>query len=144
MIILSKGTTDDYLEVFRLTKEHILKYEIRVNLLDKIIPQVEERIKNHIEDIYRIYHDEQHVGYITLIKMDNDVVQIDDFYIFEKFQRKGYGSEVINTLTKRYSHLQLYVFRNNPIAIKLYKKFNFEIIDQDVIMYKMKYASHLH
>lgn len=138
MIHLIKGLPNDEETIFQLTKEHILQYEIRKHLMDKIIPSVKERIIKHIDDIYRIYDDDLHIGYITLIKMEDGYLQIDDFYILKEYQHQGYGNKVIKYLTDKYHKLQLYVFRSNLVALNLYKKFNFEIIDNDVVMYKMR------
>ena len=54
-----------------------------------------------------------------------------DFRIFEEFQGKGYGTLMLKEIIKRYTKygkpLVLYVYKNNDIAIHLYKKLGFEI-----------------
>ncbi|WP_407311880.1 GNAT family N-acetyltransferase [Desulfosporosinus sp. SB140] len=64
---------------------------------------------------------------------------INDFYIFEEFRDKGYGTQSMEALDAVVRKLQinkitLHVFSHNKRAIALYKKIGFE--DTDLIMAK--------
>ena len=54
--------------------------------------------------------------------------------IFEEFQRKGYATLMLKRIIKKYkgnvTPLRLYVYKDNDIAIHLYKKLGFEIIGE--------------
>ena len=46
----------------------------------------------------------------------------------EQFRNNGYGSSIIKYMIDKYDADTLYVERNNMIAIELYKKFGFKIV----------------
>lgn len=57
----------------------------------------------------------------------------------EQFRNNGYGSAIVAYMVDKYDVDILYVERNNTIAIKLYKKFGFQIVqnfNEDFIIMK--------
>ena len=137
-INLVKCNKEDVDTVFNLTREHIYQYETRKELnLKKVIERVKVEIYSRPNTIYRIYDNENHIGYISVIPSE-DETEISDFFIKNEYQNQGYGTSVLSDLVNRYNHLTLYVFKNNDRAVKLYLKFNFRIIENNTSTYRME------
>ncbi len=51
--------------------------------------------------------------------------------VLECYRNQGYGSQIIDAIVKLYTTHNLYLFvdKSNRVAIKLYRKFGFEYID---------------
>ncbi len=79
--------------------------------------------------------DDIFVGYVSFNpekNYDNSYL-INDIHIVKKFQRKGYGSEILNFVIKKTTELnckrlKIFVFENNP-SINFYKKNKFKTIE---------------
>lgn len=124
--------------VFNLTKDHIYQYETRKELnLEKIILRVKEEIYSRTHTIHRIYIDDIHIGYISIINND-DETEISDFFIKDEYQNQGYGTKILTYLVNQYHHLTLYVFKSNDRAVHLYQKFNFKVIENNTTTYRME------
>ncbi|MDQ7094456.1 GNAT family N-acetyltransferase [Desulfosporosinus sp. PR] len=82
------------------------------------------------------------IGYLWFQCFDSLAAKtafINDFYIFEEFRGKGYGTQAMEALDAEVRKLQvskitLHVFSHNKRAIALYQKAGFE--DTDLIMAK--------
>ena len=124
--------------VFNLTKDHIYQYETRKELnLEKIIMRVREDLYSRTQTINRIYIDDVHIGYISIIHNEEDV-EISDFFLKDEYQDQGFGTKVLKKLVNQYNHLTLYVFKNNEKAVHLYQKFNFKVIENNTSTYRME------
>lgn len=130
---------NDVQKIYELTKEHFYLYEQRKEFnIDKVLIDVKNDLDHRFETINRIYKDDIHVGYISIIPR-SDAIEITDFYIFDKYQNQGIGTEVLKIIIKNYQHLYLFVFKNNLRAIKLYQTLHFNIVETHQIIYKMGY-----
>ena len=73
------------------------------------------------------------IGFIIIIKDDEDRFNLINFLIDPEFQGKGYGSYLLGETIMRIKNssnikkIVLNVQVNNLIAIKLYQKFNFQL-----------------
>ena len=72
-----------------------------------------------------------------LIKKYSDSYELWNVQIFEPFQRMGYGTFMLREIIKRYKRfiksdmpLILYVYKDNEVAINLYKRFGFKIVGE--------------
>lgn len=125
--------------VFELTRDHIYQYETRKELnLVKVIERVKEEIYSRPNTIHRIYVDDIHIGYISIVPQEDDETEISDFFIKDEYQNVGYGTKVLKSLVDKYQHLTLYVFKNNEKAVNLYTKFNFKVIENNTSTYRME------
>ena len=89
---------------------------------------IQNKLNNEINDYYQIHYNNQHVGYIHII--NEDELEIDDFYIFDEYQNKGIGTEVLNTIIKNSTkNIFLYVFIRNTKAISFYERLGFNITE---------------
>ncbi|MFW9784414.1 MAG: GNAT family N-acetyltransferase, partial [Candidatus Heimdallarchaeota archaeon] len=76
------------------------------------------------------------IGYITLIRSNRNTVCIINFSIKKECQNKGYGSYLLqNTLEiiKKFQDIKKIILNvniKNEIAIKVYKKFEFQIVKE--------------
>lgn len=50
--------------------------------------------------------------------------------VVEKFRNKGYGSAILDYMINKYDVSRLYVDCDNDIAIQLYKKFGFKVVEE--------------
>ena len=91
---------------------------------------------------FAIYKDEILVGFLMYtINHEERRYEIDRIMIDEKYQKKGYGKETMETLIEifkqknEYSKIVLSVRKTNTGAIQLYKKlgfnFNGELVDDE-------------
>ena len=139
--IINSVTDIDINKVYELTKEHVYTYETRKEFnVDKVLERIKIDLLNRKETINKIYLNDKHVGYVSIIKRD-DGLELSDFYIFKEYQNQGIGTQVLKILINQYQHLYLYVFKNNLRAINLYQRLGFSIIEEHQIIYKMGISS---
>ena len=89
------------------------------------------------------------IGYVILIKDDEHRFNLINFIIRRKYQNKGYGSllmqktlNIVNNHTE-INKIILNVKTTNLKAIKLYKKFGFEIIERIEDYYRHNESAYL-
>ncbi len=89
------------------------------------------------------------IGYVILIKDDDHRFNLINFIIRKKYQNKGYGSllmqktlNIVNNHTE-INKIILNVKTTNLKAIKLYKKFGFEIIERIEDYYRHNESAYL-
>jgi len=112
---LSKNLIDTYENINEINYEFVLKW-------------IFNKINTQIHEYTCIYLDNIHVGYIHVI--NENEVEVDDFYIFEEVQNQGIGTSVLKTIINQSKKpIFLYVFIKNTKAVSLYKKLGFEIIE---------------
>ena len=119
---------EDVETIFRLCKENIDKYEDISSIpYDEVIEWVQRKINKCISEYMRIYKDGAICGYYRF-HLDNNEYELDDFYLFEEFRGYGIGSAVLEKcLNDADKPVYLYVLKRNEGAVKLYKKFGFEV-----------------
>lgn len=90
------------------------------------IKPIETIIKNNI------FVDDIRIGRVELCPDKKEIVRI---YIFEPYQNKGYGTQIIQELVNQ-GYTNLDVFSDNIRAIHVYEKCGF--IKSEPCMFKMK------
>lgn len=132
MEITFKNATDNDIEkIFELNKKLIEDYETNLNLnFEKIFAWVESKIQNNIKNYQCIYFNEIKVGYYYLHDED-DMLELDDFFAFQEFQRRGIGTKVLKYIAsiakEENKDIFLYVFIKNQGAINLYMRNGYKI-----------------
>lgn len=132
-VTIKSATINDIIPIFELNKKLINDYETNTNLsFDKIYDWIKLKIQNNIENYQCVYFNEVKVGYFFLHNEGNKL-ELDDFYILEKFQSKGIGTKIlryVDSIAKvQNKDVFLYVFSKNKGAINLYLKNGFEITE---------------
>lgn len=98
--------------------------------LPKVTKWVRKKIERSISKYTVIYVDDQKAGYYHFFINEDGQYEIDDLYVFPKYQHQGIGSEVINLCCASVNApVMLYVFIRNERAVSLYKKLGFEVIE---------------
>ena len=121
-------TKQDISKLYELSKRLIDTYENKNVNYDFIYNWIFNKLNNEIHDYYQILYNDNHVGYIHII--NEDEIEIDDFYIFDEYQNKGIGTIVLNTLINQSTkNIFLYVFIKNMKAISLYERLGFKITE---------------
>lgn len=124
---------DLYVEYYlKLIKIHELKAE-ELGIEDKVCKNyTKEKALKHLDDCkcFIIFNDENtHVGMITYKFISDDfgdiVTFIKSIFIDEEHRNKGYATEVIKYLMKKYDKLRLECWYGLP-AMKLYTKLGFK------------------
>lgn len=128
MIIYKKANFTDVEKIYGLCKETIDKYENIDSIpYDEVIAWVRRKIDKSISEYTRIYNDGVLCGYYRF-HSDNCEYELDDFYLFEEYRRQGIGSAVLEKcLLEADKTVYLYVFKRNEGAVRLYKRFGFEV-----------------
>ncbi len=132
-ITFKNATTSDVDRVFELNKKLISNYETNLNLdFEKVFDWVKRKIEKNIENYECIYFNGIKVGYFFL-HTEGERLELDDFFIFEKFQGKGIGTKVLGYIDsiakKQNKDVFLYVFTKNHRAVSLYLRNGFEIVE---------------
>ena len=89
------------------------------------------------------------LGFIIVIKDDDERVNIINYLIDSKYQNKGFGTLLLeDTLKKilglkKFKKIILNVRTTNTIALKIYKKFNFKIVKEINNYYANSQSSYL-
>ena len=81
--------------------------------------------------------DNKVVGTIGVIDYE-DSKMIDEIFIEEEYRNKGIGTSIIKDILDKYDGMYLWVYKDNKEAIKLYKRFNFEVVEDTENRYLMK------
>lgn len=93
--------------------------------------------KKGIYVVYKMIIDNNEIGFIETIP-NIDYLEITDVLIYESYRGKGYSNILFDYLIENsnYNKYLLEVSINNNIAINLYKKYNFKIINKRNNYYK--------
>lgn len=122
-------------------------YEHAKNLsneeINKINNYVENNISKIIDNYYNIIVGGNIVGCVLLTDKDDGKL-LDEIYLEEQYRNKGIGTDIIKNILKQNNIVYLWVYKKNIKAIKLYKKLEFNIIEETDTRYYMKYKRSNH
>ncbi|QQY78822.1 acetyltransferase (GNAT) family protein [Keratinibaculum paraultunense] len=126
------ASSTDIDKIFELNKDLIEKYETNLNYdFEKIFTWVKKKIEKNIDNYQCIYFNGIKVGYFFL-HTEGEILELDDLFIFEKFQGKGIGTKVLKYVDliakKQNKDVFLYVFISNEKAINLYQRNGYKIV----------------
>lgn len=130
-ITYSRATSSDIAQIYLLCKQLIDAYENVESIdYDKVLKWVQKKIETSINEYTAVYADGKKAGYYHFYKNEDGEYEIDDLYIFDNFQSKGIGTEIIKKCCSSVDEpVMLYVFINNKRAVSLYKRLGFEIVE---------------
>lgn len=129
-LYLENATKEDVALIYTQCENLVQRYENAMVVdIPKALSWVRKKIENSIEDYSAIYFANNKVGYISVHK-EEEMWELDDFYIFDAYQGNGIGSQVLEYLVKKYDRMFLYVFKDNVGAISLYKKYGFDVVEE--------------
>jgi len=123
--------------IYEKSNEHARSKEYIESLInDKASIFIVLEIENNI--IGFLYAYEETKGGLPFHKKRKYIV-IDNIVVDEKHQNKGYGKKLLDYIIKyakdkNYNDIELYVYCFNKKAIKLYEKYGFENLTQNMIL----------
>jgi RimJ/RimL family protein N-acetyltransferase len=92
-------------------------------------------IEYKVNELYReieLFHDGIKIGEA---EVDVNGKMLSRLNIYEPYQGKGYGTEVVRELTERYGLIDLWVNADNARAIHVYEKCGYNV--KEPTMYRM-------
>lgn len=84
------------------------------------------------------------------LRILKDRYEIWSLGVHYEYRRKGYATQMLMEFLQQFKHdkpIVLYVYKSNEIAIRLYEKVGFVIVDEcyfDSNAYKMQYVQSVH
>ncbi len=129
-ISFSHADAQDIDALFSLNREIIEKYEDPSQIdIEGILAWVRRKLEKLIGEYRRILVDGEIVGYLHFTP-NGDMMELDDFYILPAHRKQGIGSAALEMiLAETQRPVFLYVFTQNEGAIRLYRRFGFEIAE---------------
>ena len=112
-------------------------FEIKDLNLEKIHQEIFKHEKMYtIEEISWRFFPDWIVAYneneIVGMACIGDKFFLYNFGILEKYRNRGIATKMLNFILENYKTIQGQVYKNNPKAIYLYKKFNTEFIENKI------------
>ncbi len=106
--------------------------------IEKITNYVKTTVPTQIEDYEIIMINNKKIGCLLLEKY-NDGILINELYIDKNYRKKGIGTNILNNILNNNSKVYLWVYKENTLALNLYKKLGFKIEESTETRYFMKY-----
>jgi len=96
-------------------------------------------IKNFQNSLLIIESENAPIGIYHGNMIDENTYEIGNIIIVPQYQRNGIGQHILQDIIKQHSKckIQLQVFKDNP-AINLYKRLNFDVVDETKTHYIME------
>ncbi len=127
-IAFASAVAEDAAAIFDLCRSLIDAYEdISAINYDSALSWLGVKIQTNISTYKRIMVGDDVVGFFRLEKLGNKY-ELDDFYILPEYRNAGIGTAVLEKLCRPNRCIFLYVFTNNIGAIRLYKRFGFDVV----------------
>ena len=104
----------------------------------RILKYVDETTKKYLNKYQTINIPNKIIGSL-LIREYEDGIILDEIYIIKEYRYHKIVSSILKELTSSYSKIYLYVYKDNQVALNLYLKYKFKIIEELDTRYLMKY-----
>lgn len=127
MLTYKKATRDQVDIIEYIEKECFTRYFDKVLSLEEICESFDE-LNETKGDIRFVYYNDDLVGYYCWKELSATTGEVSDLAILPKYQKKGFGSEVLKHLTEemeRYNKVKIVVHPNNTGAQITYLKNGF-------------------
>ncbi|MBP3707876.1 MAG: GNAT family N-acetyltransferase [Clostridia bacterium] len=112
--------------------------QIEKSDMEKVVNCCEEEIRENIKDYKMVYEQEDLVA-IYATSDYNDGILIDTLYVMPDSRKSGVASNLINgIISQNFKPLYVWIYKNNDVALHLYKKYNFNIEEETEYRYFMK------
>lgn len=130
-LICQPASSEDVETLYRLNKELIDRYEDVENIeYDKVLGWVRRKLEGSIGEYTCLRVDGEKAGYFHFLKNEDGSYELDDLYIFERFQNRGIGTKVIeNCCRQADGPVYLFVFIRNGRARALYERLGFTTVE---------------
>ena len=137
---LSTSSNKDINRLIEYKKRTIYEYakDLSNEEIDKINKYVTSEVPKLINDYCNIIVDNKIVGCLLLTNKDDGKL-LDEIYPEEEYRNKGIGTEIINDILNNNDIVYSWVYKENEKAISLYKKLEFNVIEETESRYYMKY-----
>ncbi len=137
---LSTSSNKDINRLIEYKKRTIYEYakDLSNEEIDKINKYVTSEVPKLINDYCNIIVDNKIVGCLLLTDKDDDKL-LDEIYLEEEYRNKGIGTEIIKDILNNNDIVYLWVYKENEKAISLYKKLEFNVIEETESRCYMKY-----
>lgn len=134
MIKLRKADIEDCKEI------HILQVKSFQELLDKYndistnpaaesLERIIQRMNQHFTDYYFIQLDNNNIGAVRIVRLDNDICRISPIFILPDFQGNGYAQQAIVKVESLYPQAkgwQLDTIKEESKLCYLYEKMGYK------------------
>lgn len=104
----------------------------------KIINYVKNNSLKRIESSKFIVVNNKVIGCVVLYSY-LDGVLLDELYLEREYRKKGIGSVILKDVLSSNNIVYLFVYKNNDIALTIYKKLGFMVSEETDTRYFMKY-----
>lgn len=130
-LICQPASAEDVETLYRLNKELIDRYEDVGNIeYDKVLGWVRRKLEGSIGEYTCLRVDGEKAGYFHFLKNEDGSYELDDLYIFERFQNRGIGTAVIEACCQKADGpVYLFVFIRNGRARALYERLGFKTVE---------------
>ena len=129
----------DYLKKAKLFNIFTYAHNLPKNEVLKINAYVDKNIQIELNEYKIIDSNNKRIGCYLVVKKE-DGVMLDEIFLEDEYRNKGIGSAIINEILEINNIVYLWVYKDNINAIRLYKKFGFNIIEETDTRYYMRYS----
>ena len=138
---LIKSSSDDIEKLINYKKKIIYEYakNLSENEINDINNYVEDKVPKLINNYFNIVVDDKMVGCLLLTDI-NDGILLDEIFLEEEYRNKGIGTDIIKNVISNNAIIYLWVYKENLKAVSLYKKLDFNVIEETESRYYMKYS----
>ena len=128
---LVKSSNDDIDKLIDYKKKTIFEYanDLPNNEINKINNYVNNNVPKLLDNYLNIVVDDKIVGCLLLTDKDDGIL-LDEIYLEEDYRNKGIGTDIIKNVISNNDIIYLWVYKENLIAVSLYKKLGFNIIEE--------------
>ncbi len=106
--------------------------------IEKITNYIRTTIPIQIDDYEIIIINNKKVGCLLLEKYEDGIL-LNELYLDKNYRKKGIGTNILNNILNNNSKVYLWVYKENTLALNLYKKLGFKIKETTETRYFMQY-----
>ncbi len=136
---LIKATSKDFERLKKYMLANILKFskDLTNDEVKKINLYVNNEISNKLDKYKNIIYKDVIIGSILISKIKRGLL-IEEIYIEDNYRNKGIGSYLLNDIIlSNKKDIYLWVYKDNKLAVKLYKSLGFNILQKTKTRYYM-------
>ena len=116
-----------------------LSSDERANIASYVNKSVPEDLSH-----YKMIEKDGEVIGCYLAKKEDNLTRLDDLYLKEEYRGLGIGSSIIKNLQDKHDEIDLWVYKDNRRAIKLYESLKFETMEETKSKLHMIYKKNKH
>ena len=116
-----------------------LSSDERTNIASYVNKSVPEDLSH-----YKMIEKDGEIIGCFLAKKEDNLTRLDDLYLKEEHRGSGIGSSIIKNLQEKHDEIDLWVYKDNRRAIKLYESLKFETMEDTKSRLHMIYKKNKH